>query len=191
MKIPSAPFEPMHIRGDSITLDVSGKVLVLPTGHPYLLPSYNEYTLTVGRALPAAGTYTFTNDYETELGLLNLNKNWIALHDSTGATVDFFLFTYKPTSLKYTVDAAGAITQLVLYPGNGMVYHGQIHFSDLTKDTNSDFIPDFLDTSVLGSLTKFLQSYSTVDGTLGTKQFLAADGQEFLTADGKYLFVRA
>jgi hypothetical protein len=191
MRTPSAPFEPMHIRGNSITVDVSGKVLVLPTGHPYLLPSYNEYTLTVGRALPSAGTYTFTNDYETELGILNLNKNFIACYDPAGNEIDFYHFTYKPTQLKYIVDASGTITQLILYPGNGLIYHGQIHFSDLTRDTNSDFIPDFLDTSVLGSLTKFLQSYSTVDGTLGTKQFLAADGKEFLTADGKYLFVRA
>jgi hypothetical protein len=190
MNTPSAPFEPLHIRGDSVTVDCSFDTLVLFTGHPYLLPSYNEYTLTEGRALPAAGTYTFTNDYDGDLGILNLNKNLIVCYDSSSNEVDFYLFTYKPTQLKYTVDGSGTITQLILYPGNGLIYHGQITFSDLTRDSNSDLIPDFLDSSV-GSLSKFLQSYATVDGTPGAKQFLTADGKEFLTADGKYLFVRA
>lgn len=188
---PSAPFSPVYVHGESITVDTAGKVLVLPTGHPYLLPKYNEFTLTEGRALPEAGTYTFTNDFETELGILNLNKNFIVCYDPSGSEVDFYLFTYKPTRFKFTVDSSGTITQLILYPGNGLIYHGQITFSDLTRDSNSDLIPDFLDSSVPGSLSKFLQSYATVDGTPGAKQFLTADGKEFLTADGKYLFVRA
>lgn len=188
---PSAPFSPVCVVGESITVDTAGKVLVLPTGHPYLLPKYNEFTLTEGRALPEAGTYTFTNDFETELGIKNLITPWIALYDPAGRDVDFYLFTYKPSQLSFTVDSEGIITQLILYPGNGLIYHGQITFSDLTRDSNSDLIPDFLDSSVLGSLSKFLQSYATVDGTPGAKQFLTADGKEFLTADGKYLFVRA
>ena len=188
---PSAPFSPVYVHGESITVDTAGKVLVLPTGHPYLLPKYNEFTLTEGRTLPAAGTYTFTNDYDSELGILNLNKNFIVCYDPSGSEVDFYLFTYKPTRFKYTVDSSGTITQLILYPGNGLIYHGQITYSDLTRDSNSDLIPDFLDSSVLGSLSKFLQSYATVDGTPGAKQFLTADGKEFLTADGKYFFVRA
>lgn len=191
LKQPAAPFERLEFHGDSVSLDTEGKVLVLPTGHPYLLPKYNEFTLTEGRALPEAGTYTFTNDFETELGILNLNKNFIVCYDPSGSEVDFYLFTYKPTRFKFTVDSSGTITQLILYPGNGLIYHGQITFSDLTRDSNSDLIPDFLDSSVPGSLSKFLQPYATVDGTPGTKQFLTADGKEFLTADGKYLFVRA
>lgn len=191
LKTPSAPFSPVYVHGESITVDTAGKVLVLPTGHPYLLPKYNEFTLTEGRALPEVGTYSFTNDYDSELGILNLNKNFIVCYDPSGSEVDFYLFTYKPTKFKFTVDSSGTITQLILYPGNGLIYHGQITFSDLTRDSNSDLIPDFLDSSVPGSLSKFLQPYTTVDGTPGTKQFLTADGEEFLTADGKYLFVRA
>lgn len=191
LKTPSAPFSPVFVTGESISIDTSCNVLVLPTGHKYLLPKYNEYTLTTGRSLPAAGTYTFTNDYDSELGILNLNKNFITCYDPTSNIVDFYLFTYKPTQLKFTVDTAGTITQLVLHPGNGMIYHGQITYNDLTRDSNSDLIPDFLDASIVGSLTRFLQSYSTIDGTPGAKQFLTADGNEFLTADGKYFFVRA
>lgn len=191
MRTPSAPFEPLHVRGESITLKTEGKVLVLPTNHPYLLPKYNEYTLTVGRALPDAGTYTFTNDYETELGILNLNKNFIICYDPATTEADFYLFTYRPTKLKYTVDVSGTIAQLVLYPGNGLVYHGRITYPDLTSDSNSDSIPDFLDVNVNGSVPKFLQSYSTVDGTPGVKQLLDSAGNELLESDAKYLFARA
>ena len=219
LRTPSAPFKRIDPQGESITIETEGKVLVLPTGHPYLLPKYNEFTLTEGRALPEAGTYTFTNDFETELGILNLNKNWIALYNSASNIINFFLFTHKPKKLQYVVsDIVGHInfqtadgeifttsdgndflvmgldayiTSLILYPGNGLIYHGQITYNDLTRDSNSDLIPDFLDSSVLGSLSKFLQPYTTVDGTPETKQFLTADWKEFLTADGKYLFVRA
>lgn len=163
---PAAPFERVELHGESFTLDTSGKVLVLPTGDSTKLPKYNEYTLTAGRALPSAGTYTFTNDLETELGILNLNRSWLAIYDPSGTEIDFYLFTCVPTQLKYTVDSSGTITQLVLYPGNGQIYHGQITHSDLTKDSDSDNIPD-----VFGFYPAFLQTQ---------------DGQFFTLADGSY-----
>lgn len=186
---PNAPFEPVSIRGESVTIETRGKILVLPTGHPYLLPSYNEYC--IGRTPLVSGTYTFTNDYDSELGILNLNKNWIAICDTDDSNVDFFLFTYKPTKLKCTVDSFGIITRLMLYPGNGLIYHGRITYSDLTRDYNSDLIPDVFDSDVIGSIPRFLQSYSTINGTPGSKQFLTSDGNEFLTSNGSYFFVRA
>lgn len=185
---PNAPFEPVSIRGESVTIETKGKILVLPTGHPYLLPSYNEYC--IGRTPLVSGTYTFTNDYDSELGILNLNKNWIAICDTDDSNVDFFLFTYKPTKLKCTVDSFGIITRLMLYPGNGLIYHGRITYSDLTRDYNSDLIPDFLDINKIGSLTRFLQSYSA-DGLIKTTQFLTSDLKEFKTSNSEYLFVRA
>lgn len=175
----------MH--GESITVDTVGKVLVLPTGHPYLLPKYNEFTLTEGRALPESGTYTFTNDFETELGIKNLITPWIALYDPAGRDVDFYLFTYKPSQLSFTVDSEGIITQLILYPGNGLIYHGQITYPDLTApayhndffDTNyfdssyfsdsyfSEYelsnIPKIFDALTEGSIAKFLQCYGMVE----------------------------
>ena len=209
MSTPSAPFEPLHIRGDSITLETDGKVLVLPTGNPDILMDYNEYTL-VGRTLPANGTYTIESDMQY------LISPWIALYDPTKTEVDFFLFTYKPSKLQYVVSDVVInsaqfqtadeinfttedeynflvnvtdkyITQLILYQGNGLIYHGQITHPDLTRDTDSDLIPDvfgrhpyhfvtadgesfttsdeaYFDFSLLfdGSLNKFLQSYGMV-----------------------------
>ena len=183
---PSAPFSPVCVVGESITVDTAGKVLVLPTGHPYLLPKYNEFTLTEGRALPEAGTYTFTNDFETELGIKNLITPWIAIYDPAGRDVDFYLFTYKPSQLSYTVDAEGIITQLILYPGNGLIYYGQITYSNLIDASyNHDYfyssyfdtayfpdsyfsefelslIPKVFDVFTNGSLTQFLKSYGAI-----------------------------
>lgn len=164
---------------------------VIPTGHPYLLPDFNEYTLASGRALPGPGTYTFTRDFETDFGIMNLNMPWIACYNSQGSEVDYFEFTAKPIGLKIVIDDAGFLSKITIYPGNGIIYPGKMIFHDLSLDSNSDLIPDFLDKNVTGSLAKFLRPFSVVGGSPGLKQFLTADGKEFLTADGKYLFVRA
>ena len=189
-RAPSAPFEPVSIIGESVTVETKGKILVLPTGHPYLLPKYNEFTLTEGRALPEAGTYTFTNDFETELGIKNLITPWIAIYDPAGRDVDFYLFTHRPKNLEFRRDESGNIYELVLYPGNGLIYHGQITYPDLTLDSDSNLIPNFLEESIEGSLTKFLQPYTTVDGTPGSKIVLLSNKKEIKTYNGYTIFVR-
>lgn len=181
---PNAPFEPVSIRGESVTIETRGKILVLPTGHPYLLPSYNEYC--IGRTPLVSGTYTFTNDFETELGIKNLITPWIALYDPAGRDVDFYLFTYKPSQLSFTVDSEGIITQLILYPGNGLIYYGQITYSNLIDAAyNHDYfdtayfdtayfpdsyfsefklsnIPKVFDVFSNGSLAQFLKGYGAI-----------------------------
>ena len=51
------------------------------------------------------------------------------------------------------------ITSLTIGVRNGLLYHGQIVYPDLTLDSNSNGIPDFLETTAQGSLNNFLQSY--------------------------------
>ena len=46
---PSAPFSPVYVHGESITIETEGKVLVLPSGNPNILPLNNEYTLNSNR----------------------------------------------------------------------------------------------------------------------------------------------
>lgn len=46
---PVAPFEPLTIQGNSVTVNTEGKVLVVPTGNPDILPSLNEYVLNSNR----------------------------------------------------------------------------------------------------------------------------------------------
>jgi hypothetical protein len=190
MDEPAAPFEPLHICGASITIPVNWSDVILPTDHPYILPTCNEYTLTEGRAF-TEGIYIFTNDYDSETGLRNLYYPWIAGYDDSGTIADFYYFTERPKNFSYVASASGVITQITVYPGNGLVYWGRIDRPDLIRDSNSDLIPDILDINVVGSIPHFLRPYGCVEGKIGVKQFLTADNKEFLTADGKYLFVRA
>jgi len=190
LPIPSAPFNRIKAVGD-ITIDgLSANTLILQTGHPDLLPKYNEYTLGAGHTLPAAGTYSLTNDYEPNTGILNLQRNWIAIFDSASSKVDFFLHTYRPEKLQFTVNSSGKITQLVLNSRNGVIYHGQVIYPDLIRDSNSDLIPDVLDPNVSGSLPGFIKSYTSVDGTPGTKIVLLSSGNEIQTSNGLTVFVR-
>jgi len=195
LKTPSAPFSPVPIRGESITVETEGKILVLPTGNPNILPNFNEYTLSRSDELPNVGTYTLT---VTELQ--HLIKPWIALYDPEKTTVDFFLFTHKPKKLQYTVSdvVTGTgqfqtadeinivtvdgnnflvkvtdkyITQLILFPGNGFIYYGQITHCDLILDSDSDLIPD-----IFGR-----HPY----------HFVTADGVEYKTSDEKHFDILA
>lgn len=208
LKTPSAPFSPVPIRGESITVDIEGKILVLPTGNPNILTNFNEYTLSDGRMLPNPNTYfaekyfqdchfpelyfayiqthRFSDTHDSQFGIKNLIKPWIALYDPEKTTVDFFLFTHKPKKLDFTVNDDNEISCLHLYPGNGLIYHGQITYPDLTAPAyHNDFfsanhfdslyfsdsyfsehtlskIPKIFDVLTEGSVSKFLLCYGMV-----------------------------
>jgi len=190
LPLPSAPFSRIKAFGD-ITIDgLNADTLVLQTGHPELLPKYNEYTLDTDHTLPAAGTYSFTDDYESNAGIRHLQRNWFAVYDSTGSTVDFFIQSYRPEKLQFTVDSSGKITKIVMNSRNGVIYHGQFYYSNLTRDSDSDLIPDVLDSSVTGSLPNFIKSHTSIDGTPGTKVLLLSSGNEIQTSNGYTIFVR-
>lgn len=114
-------------------------------------------------------TYQFEDSTNASYGLQNGFKDsggkprpFIALFDPASHEADFYLFTHKPKNLEFKRDESGNIHELKLYPGNGLIYWGRIHYSDLTLDSNSDLIPNCLETSIEGSITKFLQSYGVV-----------------------------
>lgn len=109
-----------------------------------------------------SATHIFADSTNTSYGLQNLSKPWIALYDPANSLIDFYLFTHRPQNLSFKRDETGTIYSLSLYPGAGAVYHGQIPFADLTRDTNSDSVPDCLEAAVDGSVTKFLANYSMV-----------------------------
>jgi len=107
-------------------------------------------------------THQFADSTNTSYGLQNLSKPWIALYDPTSNLIDFYLFTYRPKNLEFKRDESGTIYEVKLYPGNGLIYYGQIHYSDLSNDSDSNDIPDCLEAAVDGSVTKFLANYSMV-----------------------------
>ena len=109
-----------------------------------------------------SASYQFSDTTSASTGLQNLSKPWVALYDPTSNLIDFYLFTHRPKNLEFRRDESGNIYELVLYPGNGLIYHGQITYPDLTLDSDSNLIPNFLEESIEGSLTKFLKSYGMV-----------------------------
>ena len=144
-------------------------------GLKFLLPpsdngrtNFNQVTLKViiyyaaGNDLKHSAKFDFADSTNTSYGLQNLTKPWIALYDPANSLIDFYLFTHRPQNLSFKRDETGTIYSLSLYPGAGSVYHGQIPFADLTRDTNSDSVPDCLEVAVDGSVTKFLANYSMV-----------------------------
>jgi len=126
--------------------------LRLRVSYPYTVDADDNYT----------ASYDFANSTNASYGLQNITKPWIALYDPTTSLIDFYLFTHRPQNLTYKRNEAGVIHELNLYPGSGSVYHGQVAFTDLTADTDSDTIPDCLEASIAGSVTKFLDNYSMV-----------------------------
>lgn len=109
-----------------------------------------------------ATSYEFVDSTNASYGLQNLVKPWIALYDPAGNYIDFFLFTHRPKNLVRKRDDSGEIYELTLYPGNGSIYRGRITNALLTTDSDSNLIPDCLESSIEGSVTKFLSSYGMV-----------------------------
>ena len=175
LSTPQFPFEHIFIAGPSITIDTNANCLILPTGTNSALTQFNEYC--VGRSL-TTGTYQFTDDPNVNTGLQNLTSPLIIL--ISDSTIDFFLFQDRPKNLQCTINSSGKVSQLILYPGNGPVYHGQITYSNPLHDSNSDNIPDSLDLSKTGSVLKFLQNYD-----FQTVLIQTSDGMFITTSDGK------
>jgi len=188
LRTPSAPFKRIDPQGESITIETEGKVLVIPTGNHDILSNLNEYTLSRSRDVLEIGTYTLT-----DAELQYMIKPWIALYDPAKTVLNFFLFTHKPKKLQYKISnvvinsaqfqtADGVnfvtadetnflvnvtdkyITQLILFPGNGLIYYGQITHCDLTRDTDSDLIPDILGRHPYHFVTADGAAYTTADG---------------------------
>jgi len=188
LRTPSAPFKRIDPQGESITIETEGKVLVIPTGNHDILSNLNEYTLSRSGDVLEIGTYTLT-----DAELQYMIKPWIALYDPAKTVLNFFLFTHKPKKLQYKISnvvinsaqfqtADGVnfvtadetnflvnvtdkyITQLILFPGNGLIYYGQITHCDLTRDTDSDLIPDILGRHPYHFVTADGAAYTTADG---------------------------
>lgn len=107
-------------------------------------------------------TYQFSDTTSASTGLQNLSKPWIALYDPAKTEIDFYLFTYRPKNLEFKRDESGTIHELKLFPGNGQIYHGRVTHCNPALDSDSNLIPNFLEASIEGSITKFLQSYGMV-----------------------------
>ena len=113
-------------------------------------------------------THLFENSTDNEYGLQNLSTSFIGLLDPSTKIMDFYLFNTRPKNLKFMKNESGEIYKLIMYPGNGTISYGQITHPDITRDSNSDDIPDILDSNFIGSVTKFLEVFGYADYFLTT-----------------------
>ena len=88
LRTPSAPFKRIDPQGESITIETEGKVLVLPSGNPDILPLNNEYTLNSNRLTIAESPFgglkgSGSPDYC--VGTVNIIEgDGVYLHDVNG-----------------------------------------------------------------------------------------------------------
>lgn len=144
--------------GNRSTYGVNGKLSYLKISDANGVVA--EYVLTSQNM--GSTTYQFSDTTSASTGLQNLSKPWIALYDPAKTEIDFFLHTYRPKQLEFKKDESGNIHELKLFPGNGQIYHGRVTHCNPALDSDSNLIPNFLEESIEGSLTKFLKSYEMV-----------------------------
>ena len=205
---PLSPFSRIKGVGESITVDVSGNHLVLLSGDITTFPGYNEYTLSDGRQL-SIGSIFFTDDTSSLTGLHNLLHPWVCILNTSLNYVEFFLFTTRPKNLGavvenvtnivnyassdgliyvssddyiYTTNDSPMITHLVLYRGNGEIFHGKYIYSDVMRDSNSDLIPDVLDVTRDGSITSFIKPFDFQNVI-----YVSSDNYFYVSTDNKTL----
>ncbi len=111
-----------------------------------------------------SSTYEFAPDDNCSNGLRNQNVPWIALMNTTAKRVDFFLAPGGINSLKFKKNEAGMIYKLELSSGNGDIYHGRADHPNLSRDTDSDGIPDVLDYKITGSIFQCLKTHGRLLG---------------------------
>ncbi len=112
---------------------------------------------TIGLDGKSSASFEFFNSTNTSYGLQNISRPLITIFDPANNIADFYLFNHRLKNLISKRDESGNIYELTLYPGNGIIEWGRIDYNNLTKDSNSDLVPDFLTDSISGSLTKFLK----------------------------------
>lgn len=103
-------------------------------------------------------TFEFSNDDNLSTGLQHLAHKWIAVYTPSEHTIDYLYFTSAPKFLSYKQDEDGEISEIQINPGNGHIYRHQMTFADLSADSDSDMIPNFLSDDHPGSLMKLLQA---------------------------------
>jgi len=114
---PKAPYEKLKVTGESLNVETTGKVLVLPSGNAAVLPSFNEYVLNSNRLTIAESPFgglkgSGSPDYMP--GTLNIiSGDGVYLQDTSGTNSTKTLTAGKLKELSLlTVDtAAHSITE--------------------------------------------------------------------------------
>lgn len=104
---------------------------------------YNPTTQNMGST-----SYEFSNDTDLGTGLGCMKKPYFAFYDPDGKSVDYYILTKKPRWATYKYDEKGNISNITFQlDPNTRVYRGQLKHVNLTRDSDADMIPDFLDSN--------------------------------------------
>ena len=103
-------------------------------------------------------TYEFENSTNQYYGLQNLNNSWLTLFDATSKTIEYLVLSRRPTGLKIRADENEDIDTIELTLPKGTVIHaGSLSHGDLTRDSDSDGIPDFLEENLEAAIPSLVK----------------------------------
>jgi len=100
-------------------------------------------------------TYEFENGTNQYYGLQNMNDSWLACFDATTKAVEFLVLSKRPTGLEVRADENELIDRVDLTLAKGTrVFAGELVHGDLTRDTDADDVPDFLEDFIAPLVSK-------------------------------------
>ncbi len=111
-------------------------------------------------------TFKFTDDAFMATGLHNMEA-WIGYYDTSDTEINFLLFTQTPEYITCVQDSSGNVTQFTIPIGSGAIYKGRLPHSAVTRTTSGD-IPDCLNSSIVGSISKFLLGFKAISPSTAT-----------------------
>lgn len=89
----------------------------------------------------------------------NMSKPWVAFLDPNG-NVSYIVFTNRSATITCMRNSLGNVYEVIIDPGNSLVYRGNTYLGDQTTDSNSDGIPDILEETVEASIANALKNFS-------------------------------
>jgi hypothetical protein len=100
-------------------------------------------------------TFEFKNDNDPYYGLTNMNDSWLAVFDETTKKVELLILSKRPAGLEVRADENELIDRVDLTLVKGTrVFVGKLVHGDLTRDTDSDDVPDFLEDFIAPLVSK-------------------------------------
>jgi len=94
-------------------------------------------------------TYEFEDSTNQYYGLQNINNSWVAFFAPDSGDIEFLVFDQRPTGLEISADEDEYIYKAIFTLKKGTrVYGGYLYHSDVTRDTDADGVPDFLEEGI-------------------------------------------
>lgn len=105
--------------------------------------------------------YTGTGFQFTLSGTVELSDSWVAIAPAAGSgMVEYFLLDRRPASVKAVADVDGDIVSVEFQlPPGGRIYAGSFHYGLVTRDTDADGTPDFLDADAACSVPTLCKKF--------------------------------